>query len=424
MYLRGSKWSYTRRRRRSNPWRVILLLILVGAALYVNQVVVPATPPLFVPTPTPTRSPESYVTEAENLVTQGKIPQAIAAYQEAVKVDPRNPLNYVALARLLIYSGDYQNAIINAENALLISPNQSMAYALRGWAKGFLGDYMEAIASLNRAIELDPNNAIAYAYLAETIVQQIQVGEGSLGSLDQAVEASRTAQQLAPNLFETHRARGIVLEQTGNYEEAVRELEAAVAQNPNVADIHLALGRNYRFLQQYEKAVEEFNRANALNPNDPLPLINISRTYATVGEFAKAIQFAQQAIRVSPEDPYLYGNLGVMQYRNREYPAAVQSLRLAVRGGNNADGIEVKGLPLDYGRIAEYYFTYGLALARQGECGEALQISQLLIKGVSNDEISVYNANEIINICQEVAQTPRPAGTPTLEPMPTPTTAQ
>ena len=46
-----------RRRKPFNPWRILLLLILIGAALYVNQVVVPATPPLFIPTPTPTLPP-------------------------------------------------------------------------------------------------------------------------------------------------------------------------------------------------------------------------------------------------------------------------------------------------------------------------------------------------------------------------------
>ena len=43
-----------------------------------------------------------------------------------------------------------------------------------------------------------------------------------------------------------HRARGLVLEVTGNYEEAIAEFEAAVAMNENLADLHMALGRNYK----------------------------------------------------------------------------------------------------------------------------------------------------------------------------------
>ena len=407
MYLNGSKWSMQKRsRKRSNPWRVIALFILVGAALYINQVIVPATPPLFIPTPTPTRAPESYVNEAELLMDEGKFSQAITAYEEAIRVDPDNPSNYITIAKLMVYTANYEEAEKNAANALLLNPNNSMAYAVRGWAMAFMGDYLEAEAAIRNAIELDPNNAIAYAYLAEVLVYQDQQGLGTIGTLDRAVEASRIAMNLAPSYFETHRARGFVLEQTGNYEEAVEEFEAANTINSDIADIHLALGRNYRTLQQYDLAVEEFNRANALNPKDPLPDTYISRTYATIGEYAKAIQFAEQAIKDTPADPFLYGNLGVMYYRNREYNNAIDALRISVQGGTTEDSEPIEGLPLDYGRVAEYYYTFGLALSRMGLCGEALQISQMLMQGVQNDEISVFNAQEIINICEEYSQDP------------------
>jgi len=401
MYLRGSKLSYTRRRRRTNPLRILILVLLVGAAVYINAVIVPSTSPLFVPTPTPTRSPESFVTEAENFLTSGKVSQAISSYTSAIQSDPKNPSNFISLARLEIYSGKYAEAVVNAENALLLNPNNSTAHAVRGWALGFQGEYLQAEGALNKAIELDANNAVAYAYLAEVIGLKYEADLGDIGSLDQAIEASRTAVQLAPDIMESHRARGYVLELTQNNEEAVVEFETASSYNPNVADLHLAMGRNYRALQQYDKAVEEFNRAVSLNPGDPEPLLYISRTYAAVGEYTKGIQYGLQAIKISPEDAYLYGNVGVLYYRNRSYPDAISNLRLAVRGGKNEDGIEVKGLTLDYGRVAEYYYIYGLALARSGECGEAIQISQLISQGVGNDETAVFNAQEMINICME-----------------------
>lgn len=258
------------------------------------------------------------------------------------------------------------------------------------------------------------------------LVRQLTDGKGDLGSKDKAIDASRKALALGPNLMESHRARGFVLEYTANYAEAIKEFEAAVRQNEYIADMRLALGRNYRFMQQYDKAIEEFNRANALNPKDPMPNILISRTYATVGEYAKAIQYAQQAVKVDPRDPFIQGNLGVLLYRNRAYADAIPSLRLAVRGGATDSGQEVKGLPLDYGRVAEFYFTYGLALSRTSQCGEALQISQLLLQGVKDDEISVFNAQEIIKICSGsvgATQPAAPAGTksPTAKPSAAPT---
>jgi tetratricopeptide (TPR) repeat protein len=402
MYLRGSKWRYNRRRRHGSPFRIMFLVMLVAGALYVNQVVVPATPPMFVPTPTLTRAPESYTTEAENFYAEGKILQAIGAYKEAVQANP-TPSNFIALARLQIYNNEFEEAATNAENALLLNSNNSMAHAVRGWAYAFLGNYLQAEAAINRALEIDPNNAIAYAYMAETQALKEQAGQGDLTTQDKAIAASRQAIELGPNLFETRRARGLVLEITGNYEEAVTEFEAAVKMNPNIADLHIALGRNYRQLQIYDKAVEEFTRAAGLSPRDPMPLLLISRTYNEAGVYSLAIQYGQQAIKANPTDPFLYGNLGQAYYRSRTSPSdTIKYLGLAVQGGVGEDNAQVEGLPLNYGRIAEYYYMYGLTLARQGQCGEALKISQLMADGVPNDETAVYNAQEMVNICQEI----------------------
>jgi tetratricopeptide (TPR) repeat protein len=417
MYLNGSKWSYNRRRRRGSPFRLLFLVALVAGALYVNQVVVPATPPLFVPTPTATRAPESFVSEAENFYAEGKFLQAVASYKQAIQADPQNPSNHIALARLLIYNGDYVEATTSAENALLLNPNNSMAHAVRGWGYAFQGNYLQAEAALNRALEIDPNNAVAYAYMAETQALKDQAGQGDLTTQDKAIAASRRAIELGPNLFETRRARGLVLEITGNTEDAVAEFEAAVKMNPNIADLHIALGRNYRALQIYDKAIEEFTRAAGLIPQDPMPLLLISRTYNEAGVYALAIQYGQQAIKADPKDPFLYGNLGQAYYRSRTSPTeTIKYLGLAVRGGEGEEKAQVEGLPLNYGRIAEYYYMYGLTLARQGECGEALKISQLLADGVPNDETAVYNAQEMVNICQEIMESGGLSLTQTPEP--------
>jgi tetratricopeptide (TPR) repeat protein len=341
------------------------------------------------------------VTEAEDFERDGKLKPAIQAYQQALQSDPKNISIYLNLTRLQVWTGDYENAVTNAENALLLNSENSLAHALRGWALSQIGNYLEAEASLNRALELDPNNAAAYAYYAEMLTLVSNAGQGGLGTIDNAIEASKTAMALAPDLLETRRARGLVLEITGNPQEAIQEFQAAIAINDNIADLHLALGRNYRTIEDYPRAVEEFNRANALNPSDPLPDLYISRTYLTVGEYAKAVQYAEQAVKDDPGDPNLYGNLGTMYYRAKQYVDSIDPFRVVIRGGKTADGQDIPKLPLDYGKVAEYYYMYGLALARTGECGEAIQVSQDLLQGVSEDEIAVYNAQEMINICQQ-----------------------
>jgi len=107
-----------------------------------QSIYVPTIPNFFASTPTPTRPPESYITDAQNLETQGKLNMAITAYKQAIEVDPKNPANYVELCKLEIYTGDYADAVIQAENALLLNSKNDQAMALRGWALSFTGDYL------------------------------------------------------------------------------------------------------------------------------------------------------------------------------------------------------------------------------------------------------------------------------------------
>ena len=106
-----------RRRRRPNyfGWVVFGLVVLFG--YYFNQVYLPSTPLLAGPTPTETRSPEAYKTEAEQLFNEGKLTQAIEAYQAAKSASPQDPSLYVGLARIQVWAGQYEEAQKNAEHA-------------------------------------------------------------------------------------------------------------------------------------------------------------------------------------------------------------------------------------------------------------------------------------------------------------------
>lgn len=417
MYLKGSKWHLKKKSpRRPNPWRVILLLILIGAALYVNQVIVPATPPLFIPTLTPTRDPESFISEADVLFDNAKYAQAITAYEQAIQVNPDNPSIYLSTARAQIYITQYAQALENAERALILNNNNPLAHTLKAWSLDFLGDYTQAEAAIKSALELDPENALAHAVYAEILMDKANAGQGDINAIDKAAEESRTAMALDPTLLESRRARGYVLWNTGNFVEAIQEYNAALAINDKIADLHLALGYNYYLISEYDQAVQAYLQAYALNPGDPTPAYEISRTYATVGDFSQAVQYADQAVKTNPEDPRMRGNLGVMYYKNNQLPEAIQELGLAIRGGGLEDGLVVEGLPLNYGIVAEFYAIFGLALAKSEQCDEAVAIFQAIRSGVAEDEINVYNAEQGLIICQQgIGETPTEEPTEDIE---------
>ena len=414
MYLpRSSKWSMNRRRRRPNyfGWAIFVLVVLFG--YYFNQVYLPTSPVLAGATPTPTRSAESYVTDAEDLFNQGKLTQSIEAYTSAITASPQNPTLYIALARVQVWAGKYTDAEKNAENALLLDNSNSMALAVHAWAMNFQpGRNGEALADIEQAVEKDPNNPVILSYYVEILV------DSGFDNYQKAIDLSKVVVALDPNIVETHRARGYLLNATNvdgsNIELAIHEYDEAIKINPNLGLLYMEQGQNYRAISARDEAIKAFTVANTLNPPDPEPDYWISRTYATFGEYSKALQYAESAATDAPSDPKYHGNWGVMFYRNFYYDDAVRELGLAIYGGTTKDGVKVTGVPLTNNtRISEYYFTMALALARTNQCGQALEIVQELQSRVPTDEIAMDAANKSIDICQENLNNP-PTSTPAL----------
>lgn len=324
MYIRPS-----RQRRRSSPIRILILLLLIAASVYVyslirqEQIVSP-----FIPTPlppTPTRSALSYADEAEGLYLQGKLKEAITAYEQAVTLDPGDVLLYIPLARLLALEGRTVEAVRRANRAVEIAPENARAWAVLGMAHDWNNNLPDAIDACKRAIDLDPTYAEAYAYLAEAYADAGRWGE--------ATEAAQTALKLDNHSVDAHRDYGYVLEKQGDYWDAVDEYEQALKINPNLAYIHVAAGRNYQALGNMEAAESSFQRAIEVDPDNVEAYYRLGRAYYDTGEYERAETYLKQATEADPEFAPAFGYLAFTYWSRRNYEATIDNLNRAIALG-------------------------------------------------------------------------------------------
>jgi len=73
---------------------------------------------------------ENLLSLGGELLSEGKTTEAIAVYDEAVKVAPNNATVYIGLARALLKNGDMLKAVDAIKNALEIDPSNSDAQFL------------------------------------------------------------------------------------------------------------------------------------------------------------------------------------------------------------------------------------------------------------------------------------------------------
>ena len=402
------------RRPKINWFLVILVVMLIAVFTYLDRFVLPTAQTPFMPTPTVTRDPESFVTEADGLFNEGKLLQSIDSYMEAIRIKPNDPALYIAVARVQVFAGKYDDALVNAENSLLLNPNSSMAQAVRGWALTQKGNYTAADDSLKNALRLDPNNPLAHAYDAFLYGKMAENSAGPfINPIQTAIDESRTATTLAPNSLEAHWARAYIYQLTDNRELAVQEYLAAININKNIAQIHLELGVTYKALNVIDQAIQQYTLANTLNPTDYLPALYSSRALASIGQYSQAEQYANAAVQNAPADPYLRGNWGYMLYKTNDWPTSIEQFSLTINGGTTSDGLTIQALPPSNNDswVAIYYYTYALVLAQSERCSDALPLTQTILDVFRANEYAVYNAKYAQEFCAKNIGTVTPKGT-------------
>lgn len=442
--LVGKRPTFRDRKPRSNLYRVLVLLALIAGGLWLATQVGTGpedlVKPLFLATPTATRTADSYLMIAESYFETGKVDDpaetdAIDAYRQALALDPDNALARAELARLLTYSTSLLSspegkvermaeAREEASQAVELAPDESTVRAIYAltldWSASLapteeqrLQWLTEAEQAASQAYNEDPNNALALAYYAEVLLDQRK--------WSQAETHARQAVEVAPELMDTHRVYGIVLETFGQYRVAIEEYEKAAAINPNLTFLYIRIGVIYRELAVYDVALEYFDKAVRINETngvqDRIPYIAIAKTYARMGEFFVAALNAKEALSFDPTNANTYGQLGDIYVRSRNYEGAMPVLKCAVEGcsaeENEVGEVDVEGLELTNLVVAYYYARYGsvlAALSRPGSnyCPEAMEVLAEVRQVYSDNATLMAIVEENEAICRLIAETPSP----------------
>ncbi|MBI5566824.1 MAG: tetratricopeptide repeat protein [Chloroflexi bacterium] len=325
------------RRRRSSPRRILVLLILIGAGIFViinqNQLRQDLIPP---PTPTATRTARSYVVEAESVFEAGNVPGTIDAYIQAVSLEPQNVEVLLKVSRLLILRGRTADGVQYAERAAQAAPKDAksqaalaMAYdwhAVRLQQRGRNLEatdlFQKAIAAGKLALTLDAKSADAHAYLAETYAD--------LNSWESAIDHAQQALDLDPNRADVQRAVSYVRESQGNYSGAIEAYERAIQLAPREVDLYVALGLNYRLLANWQKALETFERATKIDPTYVAGFDELGWTYYLIEDTKQAERILEQAILVDPEAWSPRSHLAATYYARKNYEDASTTFKTAI----------------------------------------------------------------------------------------------
>jgi tetratricopeptide (TPR) repeat protein len=204
----------------------------------------------------------------------GRMPEAIAEAREALRLKPDYPEALVNLGSFLASTpGRLPDAIADYQAALRLKPGHAEAHNDLGLALLEMpGRLPDATAEFEAAVQLEPDNARMHDNLASALAR-------TPGRLPDAIAEVRAALEIAPDDPQAHDFLGRSLSQMpGRLPDAIAEFETALRLTPDYAQAHNDLGVVLLYVPgRRADAIAEFRASLALNPNDPRAQSNLQR---------------------------------------------------------------------------------------------------------------------------------------------------
>jgi len=274
--------------------------------------------------------PETAHSLAHALEAKGETDQAIAVFQDLVRLRPKRSGHLNCLGEALQTRGRSQEAkavldaaIAAARAAIWLKPALPGAHNTLGVALYNQGKLSEAIAAYREAVRLKPDDFLPHNNLGNALSDQ--------GKLDEAIAEYREAIRLKPDYAEAHDNVGLVLEQQGKLDEAIAEWRVALRLKPDYTEAHNNLGSVLFRQGKLGDAVAEFRSASRLKPDNFQARYNLGTALTEQGKLDEAIAEYRSALRLKPDYAEAHCNLGQVLFLQANLEGAIAEYRTALR---------------------------------------------------------------------------------------------
>jgi len=220
----------------------------------------------------------------------------LSIWQTVVHQWPANPRAHNNLGSALASAGRIPEAIAQYEDAIHLKPDYLDAHYNLGDALATAGLVPGAIAEYEEVLRLDPDDDEAHSDLGNALMR--------VGRPRDAVVQYEQGLRLNPESAEIRYNLGYSLATVGRTTEAVARYEEALRLKPDFADAY----NNLAWLRATDpeahnrdaiEAVRLAKQAVLLKDADPNCLDTLAAAYAEVGQFSQAVSNAESALELA-----------------------------------------------------------------------------------------------------------------------------
>jgi predicted O-linked N-acetylglucosamine transferase (SPINDLY family) len=254
--------------------------------------------------------------------------EAIAALERTVSLAPRFAPGHLSLGVVHKQRGDAVAAIAAYREALRLDPGSIEAYANLDHALQLFVETMDERerTGLARWLEAEARRT------RRSADGQLYVGSmfERLGDIDAARACFSRAAELAPDLGDRENSAASGLRAAADFDAALAARRRAAQLRPNNAEAQLNLGMALREAGRHHEAIDAFRRVVELHPDHFDAYRELSLAMNDLGQNEAAVFFADSAVRIRPESGAAHVVLALARYHGGDYDAAREESERAV----------------------------------------------------------------------------------------------
>jgi tetratricopeptide (TPR) repeat protein len=271
------------------------------------------------------RLAEAHFNRAHALGMLGDAAGAAAGYTELLRLQPAHPRALNNRGLELGRAGDWPAALKDFDAAIQVDPDYARAHDSRGVAWASLEEWALAEEAYTRALTLDPTLAGVHERRARA--------RASLGRLNEAIEDYTAHLRLEPDDARGYAARGRLHGRLESWRGQIDDLKRAILLEPSHAAHHVNLGSSHVKVEEWDAALASYTRALELQPDFADAYLNRARVRQLGDDVEGALADYAAGLRLRPSDAYARSTLGDLRADTQDPEGALLDYTLAIELG-------------------------------------------------------------------------------------------
>jgi putative PEP-CTERM system TPR-repeat lipoprotein len=230
-----------------------------------------------------------------SLLRVGKLDDAVAAFQEALQLNPHNSEAKKGLVESGLGSDLSGLPDADIERALASGLDQPETWILRGELELSRGNLDDARTAFEGAVELGPDNVYAIAGLVRTLIAGNRLE-------DARAPAALLASKFPSDPMSAY-VRALYAKQTQQYVQALDALQIVLDYEPDHAMSILLMGEVYYAMGNQDLALEYLNLFHRLEPDSVLGRRQLAAIVNERGSPKYAVELLEPLVEQSRRDP-------------------------------------------------------------------------------------------------------------------------